>query len=398
MASLQARHSRACVHKGRWTSATREALAGCTCRPAPMLYAVQQVDGRMAREKLGRNRRDAERALDKIRGDVATGVYVAPVTMTVSAWLDEWDGSLRRAKESTRRSYQSTVGYLRSELGMKRVRDVDVADAARFLATLEKRKRGTGENARPISASTVAKHARVASACFEAARRRGLTGRNAFRDLDASQKPRPAKRESGYFEDDELTTILSKIDDDLYRTAVLVSLKTGLRQGELIGLTWRDVDTIGAVVHVRRTWTPHGGPVTTPKDHEKREVHITPDVVELLGVWWGECGKPGDDVLVIPGDAGGYMSPWSLLWRLRKAMKAAGVPIEHPKTGSRRGWHSLRHSYARLVLENEGDVYWLQKQLGHADLQTTIGRYGHFSDAARKRQAERLAGAFAGIA
>lgn len=396
MASLQARHSRACVQKGRWTASRVDA---CTCRPSPTYYAVMEHRGQLVRERLGRNRQDAERALARIVVAKDEGGYTAPTNKTVSEWLDEWHASLRRPKASTRRDYKATIDYLREHLGTRRVRDVDVADAASFLGWLETRERGKGKTARPITASTVAKHGRVASACFEAARRRGLTGRNPFRELDPAEKPRAVTRESGYFEDDELARIASELADDLYRTAFLLGVKTGLRQGELIALTWGDVDTIGAVVHVRRTWTRHGEkPTTPPKDHEKREVHITPDVVEMVGGWWGACGKPADNALVFPADSGGYLSPWALLGRLRRAMKRAGDPLEHPKTGAARGWHSLRHTYARIVLEGGGDAFWLQRQLGHSDLKTTIGTYGHLADAGRKAGAERLAGAFAAVA
>ena len=122
-------------------------------------------------------------------------------------------------------------------------------------------------------------------------------------------------------------------------------------------------------------------------------MHITTDLIDSLGSWWGELGRPNDEVLVLPGD-GDFISPFSLLGQLRAAMKRAAVPRYHQTTGTSRNWHSLRHSYARIVLEAGADIYWLQKQLGHADLQTTIGKYGHFSQQARKREAERLEGAF----
>ena len=64
-----------------------------------------------------------------------------------------------------------------------------------------------------------------------------------------------------------------------------LALKTGMRQGELLGLTWGDVDLVHSVIHVRRTYTD--GNLGTPKNHEKREVFVPDEVVELLGAWWG---------------------------------------------------------------------------------------------------------------
>jgi hypothetical protein len=45
--------------------------------------------------------------------------------------------------------------------------------------------------------------------------------------------------------------------------------------------------------------------LTTPKNKRSRKVDVSADVVELLGAWWGECGKPEDDVLVFPGSRSG---------------------------------------------------------------------------------------------
>lgn len=73
-----------------------------------------------------------------------------------------------------------------------------------------------------------------------------------------------------------------------------------MRQGELLALTWGDIDLVGSVIHVRRSYTD--GTLGTPKNHEKREVFVTDDLVELLGGWWGDCGCPADDRLVLPGE------------------------------------------------------------------------------------------------
>jgi integrase len=151
---------------------------------------------------------------------------------------------------------------------------------------------------------------------------------------------------------------------------------------------------VGEVIRVRRTYTD--GHLGTPKNHERRDVDLTPDVVELLGGWWGECGKPDDDKLVFPGETErGYVSPTTLLRReLYPAMEQAAIPREGP-TGEKRTFHSLRHTFARVALENGGELTWLSRHLGHSSTMVTDTVYGHWARAARKRQAERLQGAFA---
>ena len=107
--------------------------------------------------------------------------------------------------------------------------------------------------------------------------------------------------------------LFAELEEGPYRVVCLVALKTGIRQGELLGLCWGDVDLQEAVIRVRRTYT--GGTLGTPKNHERRDVDLTSDVVELLGWWWGECGRPAEaDTLVFPGTSkSGYLSSSALL-------------------------------------------------------------------------------------
>jgi integrase len=78
---------------------------------------------------------------------------------------------------------------------------------------------------------------------------------------------------------------------------------------------------------------------------------------------------------------------------LYPALKRAGIDRVGP-TGEQRTWHSLRHTYARITLENGAPLFWLSRQLGHSSVQVTQDVYGHFSRSARKTEAEKLEGVF----
>jgi integrase len=78
----------------------------------------------------------------------------------------------------------------------------------------------------------------------------------------ASGAQAPAgRKEAAYFENDELPRLFTQLNDTSSRTLCLLALKTGMRQGELLGLRWSDIDLKQAVVRVRRAtpearWTP----------------------------------------------------------------------------------------------------------------------------------------------
>ncbi len=85
---------------------------------------------------------------------------------------------------------------------------------------------------------------------------------------------------------------------------------------------------------MRRTCTD--GIVHEPKNHERRDVDLTPEVVDMLGAWWGELGSPGDDQLVFPGGGrDGYLVNGTILKReLYPAMERSGVPRVGPTAKS----------------------------------------------------------------
>jgi integrase len=384
MASLRARHSRTCALGGIETKAPqseRERVAGCTCRPT---YSIRGAAGK-GHERVGRDLRAALRANRKRQVELDAGEFVPQQNIRFDTWAERWLRSLER-KPSTVASYHSTLAYAADTFGTKHVRRVTPTD----VAALSRRLRDDG-----LSDSTRAKHLRVLHACLASAVSHGYAAQNPVARIPTGEKPRPQKREAGYFESDELAPIANAVPDGTYRTALLLALQTGLRQGELVALTWADVDLGEQTLRVRRSVT--AGVLSGTKSHEARTVDLSGDAADLLGRWWQAQTRDGwreHDALVFPAETGGFLRGDSLYYRLRQAMAKAGVPFRGP-TGEPRGWHSLRHTYARLALERGASITWLQRQLGHSSITVTIDRYGHWERAAAKREASKLDGAFA---
>ncbi len=394
MASLHARHSRSCPLAGKWTAPD---IDGCTCKPT--FYVISRDErGKLVRERVGRNKQNAKRARDKIAVAIDEGEYVAQRNIRFDEWGPRWIDALER-KGTTVNGYRSTIAYASEVFGAKMVRRLGPQDIAAFNQSLAeirvRRPDGSGSYCRePLSASTRAKHLRVLGACLNSAISHKYAALNPVKELPPAEKPRPQRKESAYFTDEELPRLFAEVTPGVFRTLFLAALKTGMREGELIALTWGDVDLTGAVARVRRTCTD--GVVQEPKNHERRDVDLTAEVVDMLGGWWGELGSPDDDRLVFPGDGrDGYLVNGTILKReTYPAMARAGIPRVGP-TGEKRTFHSFRHTFARIALEHGAELTWLSRHLGHSSTAVTDGVYGHWSRAARKRAMERLAGAFA---
>jgi integrase len=386
MASLQARHSRSCALGKPWTPVDK--VDGCTCPRGPLYHVVVREGASAHKTAVGRNRRQAERELAKVTVQVDDGGFEPLRAVKFSVFADEWIARLE-VKETTRKSYRGTIAYAKDVFADRNVRQLRPADVARLNEHL--RKQGCSD-------STRAKHLRVLHTCLESAISHKAASRNVVKALPKSEKPRKSKREAPYFTNAELPLLFAKVPErvgdvpNVYRPLFLTALKTGMRQGELLALTWADVDTLDAVIHVRHSYTD--GHLSTPKNHEKREVHLAKEVVDMLGAWYGLSGKPAEGALVFPGSTGTYLWPMTILRReLYPAMVDAKVDRVGP-TATKRTFHSFRHTFAKRALENGRQITWLSRHLGHSSLAVTTEVYGHWESAERKREAKAMDGVF----
>ncbi len=200
----------------------------------------------------------------------------------------------------------------------------------------------------------------------------------------AAEVEKPALASSGdiqVFAPEEVWALVraaaSAQDAAIYLTAAF----TGLRLGELLALTWRDVDFAGSVIRVRGSYTV--GVLTTPKSGKVRAVPMAPDVATALARLGEREHWTADDDLVFVGEKGGYLDGSALRRRYKTALAAASLrPLR---------FHDLRHTFGTRMIA-KADIRRVQEWMGHADVQTTM-RYLHY--APRAQDARLVAEAFA---
>ena len=196
---------------------------------------------------------------------------------------------------------------------------------------------------------------RVSSGCLPTSVRRSQPSAGTPPGTEAPT----GRKEAAYFENAELPRLFAELDEGPYRTVCLAALKTGMRQGELLGLRLGRRRSPGR----RDSRAPHlTGGMGTPKNHERRDVDLTPEVVELLGWWWGECGRPAEsNTLVFPGQARPATSPpqpsstlsstprWSELAFPESGRPARSAPSIASATRSRSEHSSRRTDHLALA-------------------------------------------------
>ena len=161
--------------------------------------------GKLVREPVGHNRKEAERALDARRGDIARREYHVIEDIRFEAWADRWIESLRMAgrKESTVTVYEITLKYAKDELGTMRVRDIRPSDIARLLDSIARNPR----TRKTVTQSTLAKHLRQLGSCLGAAVSEGYAHENPVSRLHSTRRPRVTHSPPAYFTDAELSRL-----------------------------------------------------------------------------------------------------------------------------------------------------------------------------------------------
>jgi integrase len=225
---------------------------------------------------------------------------------------------------------------------------------------------------KPLSNSTIANHLGLLRRMLKVAHRWELITR-----IPEIQLPR--KRTIEEYLTRKQTRALIEAAEPLFRDLILVAVRTGLRLGELRELRVGDLDLERARLRVARQRT-QADEITLPKGGKKRTVQLPPDAVAVLskrvaGLDRDElvfCKPPGYRAphrIEPPARGGEPWSPKDVFNAVQRAGEAAGIERSV-------GVHALRHTFATQAVAAGVPLSVVSRQLGHADIQTTM-RYAH---------------------
>jgi integrase len=181
---------------------------------------------------------------------------------------------------------------------------------------------------------------------------------------------------------------------DRLEALYVLALSTGMRQGELLGLRWKDVNLERGVLQVKSTLQrgAHGFVFSEPKTARSRRQIILTKVAsaglkrhrirqaeERLSL--GEAWEDND--LVFANEAGRPIESTNLVRRsFRSVLNRAGLP--------RMRFHDLRHTYATLALGQGVHPKVVSDALGHANISITLDTYSHTTAAMHQQAADAL--------
>jgi len=350
---------------------------------------------------------DANNFRKKIDYQQSIGIDFEPAKMTFGEYLDHWlNIHKENLKPKTLASYrceiknhikpklghikltkltplqlQSYYTYLtsegRAEIIRKRISRLDPKDT-RALKRAEKRLAAMLEsNTGGLSASTAIYHHRIIHKALKQAYRWQMVGRNV---ADAVEPPKAAVKEIEYMKKSQVHKFIEAIKSCADYVVILAAIFTGMRQGELLGLRWKDVDFDRGLIHVRQQsqYLPDRGfYFDDPKQNSKRTIpmplplnsalrQVQKDQLRYRSIYLKDYK---DNDLVFCNPDGSQQDGTALTKRFQRLLEQNGLP--------KMRFHSLRHTFATMARGAGMNIEDIQDLLGHADISTTKNMYTH---------------------
>lgn len=331
----------------------------------------------------GKTQKEVAQKLKAATAAIDAGTYQAPSKMTLGQWLDTWTAEyLGGVKPRTVDSYKSIVkNHLKPAMGAVRLENLNAHTIQGFY---------NGLDMAPKSVKNV--HGILHKALQQAVTNRYIP----FNPADACILPRIVKKELHPLDDTQITAFLTAIKGHRYEALFTVTLFTGMREGEALGLTWDAVDLEkGTILVNKQLQRERDGSgeyrLVSTKNGKGRSITPAPFVISILkrvqtqqfkwklqslGCWDNPLN------LVFTDELGGHLSAQTVYLHFKKIAAAIGAPETR--------FHDLRHSYAVASIRAGDDIKTVQENLGHATAAFTLDVYGHVTEQMKQDSAARM--------
>jgi integrase len=339
--------------------------------------------------RLGPSQREAREKLKQLQAEQEQGIDLALQQPTLLEWCEIWlERYAKNLKPNIREDYRGVVRrYIASDpIGQRKLHQLTPALVQDWVDRLGMR----------VAAQTVRNaHARLHTALSVAVKRRYIS-RNVAEDTDLPQvRTRPIQP----LDIDGVWALLDMVAHHRWAVLYRLAVNLGLRQGELLGLTWDAIDLEKGTIRISRQLRRVPGKAgegkvfalqPTKTAASDRLLDLDEDLIAILKAFrilWLEERVRAD---------GGRRNPWDLLFT-----SETGAPIhvsmlaDHFKASLKAAhlspirFHDLRHTAATLMLDDGASLVTVSKILGHSSPAVTARIYAHALD---KSKAHAIAG------
>jgi integrase len=323
----------------------------------------------------GKTRQSVQRKLAQAQRDVDLGLPIVGERQTLTQYIVSWlEAAKHQLKASAYRRYRTNLRcHILPALGEIPLSKLTPQQVQAFYTA----KLNTG-----LSLSTVANIHTVLHSALREAARLGLVQRNV---ADLVRKPRRRRAKTMTLSEEQVQAFLRAARGDRLEALYVLAVTTGLRAGELLGLSWSDVNLEQGFLEVTLALQESAaGPgkfvLSQPKtEHSLRRIALSQTAIQALRQHRerqyeerARCGQLWDASynLVFPNTIGRPLHPSHLRRReYHPLLQRAGLP--HIRL------HDLRHTAATLLLRRKVNPKVVSEMLGHANIAITLDIYAH---------------------
>ena len=306
--------------------------------------------------------------------------------ITVGQWLDTWLKEYKiNLRPETKSSYEMHIRvHLKPDLGKIRLNKLTTHQIQHLYNKLI--------NERGLSPKTVKNVHGALHAALEQAKINGYLRVN---PSEGTTLPKIEKEELQVMDSQDVGAFLRAIKGDEYELPLFVAIFTGLRQGELLGLTWDCVDFEKGTLLInkqhnraKREKEFHFSPL---KNSRPRSLTAASAVMDALrdqqrrqAQWAAELGSAWDNSknLVFTTQTGRYINNKTLWMNFKRIVTELGMPDLR--------FHDLRHTFSINSLQAGDDIKTVQENLGHATASFTLATYAHATLGMKRESANRM--------
>lgn len=327
--------------------------------------------------------------------DCKRGQITAAVKFETFAeqWFEEYakvnlrPTSYARMKQLTKRVYPA--------IGHKRLDKITARYIQKFITDMLTNGRNLN-NGKPLSRKTAVHHLSFISDVFSYAVRMGMLTDNPCRRVFV---PKQEQEEKQIYTIEQVKILYENLKSEpmKYQVYLLLSIYSGYRRSEMLGLEWKDIDFEHDLIHVRRTsqYTSEKGIYTdTTKTRKSKRVSKMPaSIMNLLRQFKAEQDEEArrlgtkweDHDRLFTKWNGAPMNPQTPFEWLKGYCERIGIPF--------RNIHSLRHLHASLLIFEGVDVVAVSEDMGHSVVGTTLNLYSHMFQEAKARNCDAISNA-----
>ena len=363
-------------------------MRGHIAKKGNRYYAViyEGVDPATGKERhrwhaAGSTRKEAERVLADLVKRVHDGDYRSPEKITLGDYLQRWLPTQRQPLSPS--TYSSYEGNLRlhvlpyiGNIPLQRLTPEDLDDLYALLLANGRKNKGGG----PLSPKTVRLVHSVIHKALADALRKGSVTRNVADLADAPKISSRSRPKMSVWDAEELRSFLEQIEDHSLYPAFYLKANTGMRRGELLGLTWQTIDFPNARLSVTQAVTAPNYQLSisdVKSNHSIRTIDLDARTISVLKAWRRRqletyllTGVRADESgLVFARADGNPIHPDYFSQVFERLIAKMDLP--------RIRLHDLRHTHGTLLIKAGVPVKVVSERLGHSSVAFTMQVYQH---------------------